>query len=121
MANPIERKVEEKVLDLVNIVIGIALVLSPWVLGFAAEQVAVWNAGVGGALIALVAASALFAFAKWEEWANLMLGLWTLLSPWLLGFAAVGAAKWVHVIAGLIVAVLAGLDLWYVGKRPSTA
>ncbi len=121
MANTIERKIEEKALDIVNVVIGLALVLSPWVLGFSAEQAAAWNAWVVGALIALIAAGALFAFAAWEEWANLVLGIWAVLSPWILGFAAVSAAMWVHVIAGLIVAVLAGLDLWYVSKRPSTA
>lgn len=121
MADIIERKTEEKALDIVNIVVGAALFLSPWVLGFAAETTAAWNAWVVGALIALVALGALVSFAEWEEWVNLVLGVWTVVSPWILGFAAVNAALWVHVIAGLIVAVLAALDLWYARKRPSAA
>lgn len=121
MVNNVARKTEETALDIANIVVGIALVLSPWVLGFAAEAAAAWNAWIVGALIALVAIGALVSFAEWEEWVNLVLGVWALVSPWLLGFAAVTAAVWVHVVAGLIVAVLAGLELWFARKRPSTA
>jgi len=119
--NSVTRKTEETALDVANLVVGIALVLTPWVLGYTAEAAAAWNAWVVGAIIALVAIGALVSFAEWEEWVNLILGLWAIISPWVLGFATVSAAVYAHVIAGLIVAVLAALELWSARGRPSTA
>jgi nitric oxide reductase large subunit len=108
--------------DVVNIVAGLGLLLSPWYLGYTGEPPAAWNAWIVGAAIALIAAAALFAFHRAEEWINLVLGLWAVISPWLLGFAAMAAATWVHVIAGIVVAALAAGSLWFTHNRPlSTA
>jgi hypothetical protein len=122
MWTSVKRKTEETALDVVNLVVGLCLILSPWVLGFAAETGAAWNAWIVGAAIALVAIGALVAFKEWEEWANLVLGLWAIVAPWVLGFAGlIAAATWTHVVAGLIVAVLAGIELWFTHHRPATA
>ncbi|MCT7374820.1 SPW repeat protein [Chelativorans salis] len=121
MAKDVIRNTQETALDVVNLVVGIALLLTPWALGFMAETTAAWNAWVVGALIALVAIGALVSFAEWEEWVNLVLGIWAIISPWVLGFAAIAAALWAHVIAGLIVAVLAGLELYFARQRMSAA
>ena len=66
---------------------------------------------------------ALVAFSEWEEWVNLILGFATIIAPWALGFAGNGsAAKTTHVILGLIVAVLAAIEIWFTHNRPvSTA
>nr|WP_185985416.1 SPW repeat protein [Aureimonas mangrovi] len=110
------------VLDSVNVVAGLGLLLSPWYLGYAAETYAAWNAWVGGAAITLIAIAALFAFHEVEEWANLGLGLWTVIAPWALGFQAVAAPMWAHVIAGLAVVIIAATSLWFTTNRPlSTA
>ncbi|MER9585604.1 SPW repeat protein [Mesorhizobium sp. M0051] len=106
------------VIDIVNLVAGIALAISPWYLGFAAEAYAAWNAWIAGAVIALIAVGALVAIHEYEEWANIVVGLCTLVSPWVLGFSAVAAALWAHVIVGVIVAVLAAGSLWSFGNRP---
>ncbi len=42
-------------------------------------------------------------------WAQLVLGLWVLSSPWILGFSAVTLGRWSNVIVGVSVAILA---LW---------
>jgi hypothetical protein len=108
--------------DIASIVAGLSLVLSPWYLGYAAETNAAWNAWIVGAAIALIALVTLFAFHQAEEWINLALGVWAVIAPWALGFATVSTAATVHVIAGLIVAVLAGISLWFTTNRPfSTA
>jgi hypothetical protein len=57
-------------------------------------------------------------FAEWEEWINLLLGVWVLVSPWVLSFSAQTTARWAHVGIGLIVAVLAGLRLWFMHQTP---
>lgn len=46
------------VLDVVNIIAGIALVVSPWFLGYASVATAAWHAWAVGAVIALIAAVA---------------------------------------------------------------
>jgi hypothetical protein len=109
-------------LDIVNIVAGLGLFLSPWYLAYTGESYAAWNAWIVGAVVALIAIGALVAFREYEEWANLVLGLWSIIAPWALGFAAVTAAVWAHVIAGIVVAVLAAGNVWFVHNRPlSTA
>jgi len=112
------RETRENAIDLVNAVLGVCLAFSPWALGFTGEVAATWNALIVGAAIALVALGALFAFREWEEWVNLALGVWAILAPWLIGFATVASATYAHLIIGLIVGVLAALDLWLVHHRP---
>ncbi len=105
-------------LDIVNIVAGLGLLLSPWCLGYAGETSAAWSAWIVGAVVALIAIGALVAFREYEEWANLVLGLWSIVAPWALGFAAVTAATWTHVIAGVVVAALAAGNVWFAHDRP---
>ncbi|MEZ2224597.1 SPW repeat protein [Rhizobium sp. RCC_161_2] len=107
--------------DIVNIVAGLGLLLSPWLLGFATEAYAAWNAWIVGAAIAVIAAAALCAFYEAEEWINLVLGIWTVAAPWVLGFSVVTAAMWVHVVAGIVVAVLAAGNIWFSHNRPFPA
>ncbi|CUA89574.1 SPW repeat [Chelatococcus sambhunathii] len=112
------RKTEHTALDVGNALVGVCLALSPWVLGFTMEAAASWNAWLVGAAIALIAIGALVSFAEWEEWANLALGIWALISPWVLGFTGIAAAFYPHVIAGVIVAVLAAIELWFIHRQP---
>jgi hypothetical protein len=49
---------------------------------------------------------------------NLALGVWAIFAPWLIGFVTVASATYAHLIIGLIVGVLAALDLWIVHNRP---
>ncbi len=108
--------------EVINIIAGLGLLLSPWYLAYAAETYAAWNAWIVGAAVALIAIAALFAFHRVEEWANVALGFWAVIAPWVLGFSALTSATWAHVVAGLVVAVLAAVSLWFTTNRPfSTA
>ena len=97
--------------NLINVVFALLLFLSPWMLGFAGE-IAAWNAWISGALLAAMSARAVVAFAEWEEWIELALGVWILASPWVLKFAAGSSASKVHVMTGAIVTLLAAIELW---------
>lgn len=116
-----KRRTEETTIDIVNLVLGLCLAIAPWALGFTGETVAAWNAWVVGAAVTLLAAGTLVSFTEWEEWANLALGIWAVLAPWLLGFAGVAHAMYAHVIIGLLVATLAAVGLWMVHNRPVSA
>ena len=48
----------------------------------------------------------------WEEWTNVVLGVWLAISPWVLGFSSHFAAMVNAVIVGVVVAALA---LWALG------
>lgn len=98
--------------DPANIVLGLWLVISPWILSYQTETSALWNALIVGALVAALAAYELFEVKAWEEWTSVALGVWLVISPWVLGFSMMTAAMWNAVIVGLAVAVLA---LWALG------
>ena len=53
------------------------------------------------------------AFAKWEEWSVLVLGLWLATSPLVLGFHNATAMK-INVGVGLLVAYFGALELFLV-------
>ena len=105
-----------KLCDVANLILGAFLFVSPWIFGFDAGR-ASENAIIAGIAIAVLAIAALAAFAVWEEWLNLIVGLWTLVSPWVLGFQGTTAMT-VHVIVGAAVAVLAAVELWLLSQHP---
>ncbi|MGY8661448.1 SPW repeat protein [Bradyrhizobium sp. UFLA05-109] len=106
-----------KLCDVANLILGAFLFVSPWIFGFDAGH-ASQNAHIAGIVIAVLAIAALAAFAVWEEWLNLIVGLWTLISPWVLSFHANRTEMTVHVVVGILVAVLAAIELWIMSQTP---
>jgi heme/copper-type cytochrome/quinol oxidase subunit 3 len=111
------RTSQDTVLNGINTVAGLVLLCSPWIFGFTGTSAA-WNAWIVGAIIAIVAVSSLVALQQWEEWANVVLGVWAFVAPCALGFSALTGAVAIHVVVGLIVAVLAAIELWSTNNRP---
>jgi hypothetical protein len=97
--------------DVVNACLGAVLFLMPWLFDLGSTAGA-WNAGIVGAVIFVLSFAAIVRFARWEEWINLILGLWVVVSPWVLGFAAMATAMWGHVGIGAAIVLLAALELW---------
>ena len=95
--------------DVVNLIFGLWMIVAPWALKFEAETNPTWNAVIVGVFIAAVALFALFRVMAWQEWANIALGVWLVISPWIVGFSGLMAAMWNAVILGAVIAVLA---LW---------
>jgi hypothetical protein len=116
MEGVMENWTNAKLCDVANLVLGAILFFSPWMFGFDAGKVS-QNATIAGLVIAIIAIAALAAFAVWEEWLNLVVGLWTLVSPWVLGFQGTTAMT-VHVIIGIAVAVLAAVEIWITYQTP---
>ncbi len=94
--------------DWVSLVLGIWLFFSPWILSFySAMPAASWNFFVLGVAFVVFAAFGLNLRTLWEEWVNLVLGIWMIISPWVLQYNANSAARDDAVIIGVIVAVMA--------------
>jgi hypothetical protein len=109
----------EAYIDWINLLLGIALLISPFVMGFATGTPMI-NAVIGGVVIGAIAIAALVSFTVWEEWLNLLLGLWVVISPWVLGFTEMTTAFQTHVAIGFAVAVLAAIELFLVRRHPPT-
>ena len=103
--------------DWLGAALGVWLCASPWVLQFAGDDmVATQNAVLVGLLLIVVATVVLFAFRLWEEWINVVLGAWLVISPWVLNISP-RAAVANFVIDGLLVLGLALYELWDVRRH----
>ena len=98
--------------DWTNLILGLWLIASPWLLHFTGTTAAAWNGWISGAIIAALAAAALYQVQKWEEWTNVVVGIWLAVSPWVLGFSNDPATTWNAVIVGLGVLCVAGWELY---------
>jgi hypothetical protein len=91
--------------------LGIWLLLSPWVLLFEKDETAMRNAVAVGVLVILVELLELSFFRDWEEWINVALGAWLIVSPWGLGLSN-ATARINFIVVGALVLALAAHELW---------
>lgn len=87
-----------------NVILGIWLIIAPFVLNYAYNSTSLWNSVILGIAILIVAYAATQSTSPGPSWWNLIFGVWLIISPWVLGFVA-GTAN--TIIVGAIVGVLA--------------
>ena len=106
----------ETILDIYTLMLGACLFLTPWLFGYGREvaRADVWTSGV---LLVATSLATVLAFAEWEEWATMILGLWVAASPWLLGFAHAKALP-ITVFIGGAIAFMSALELWLIHYDP---
>jgi predicted MFS family arabinose efflux permease len=109
----------ESAIDLYNLLFGVFLFASPWVFAYVSEKVR-FDVWITGAAVVAVSIAAIVAFSDWEEWFNLVLGVWLIASPWVLGFTH---TRPMHVCIGIgiMVAFIAALELWLSKYDPTYA
>ena len=107
--------------DWINLICGVLLFISPWVLAFSGDMTPASTAWVGGIVIAVMGAVALAQFAEFEDWFALVAGVLVIIAPWVLGFAAMTYAVWTFVVLGLIVAVASVSEIWIVHRSALSA
>jgi uncharacterized membrane protein HdeD (DUF308 family) len=95
-------------------ILGLALILAPFVFGFSANTSAMWSSIVLGAVITL--ASIVEGWTRddrnWEYWVVGLAGILAILAPFVLGFSSVSGALWTAIILGAVVALLAGTKVF---------
>jgi hypothetical protein len=94
--------------DPVTLVLGLWMLVSPWILRYEAEKSLMWSGVVLGTLITLTALVGLFKAAESAEWTNAVLGLCGVVSPWIPAVSSMVATA-NAVIVGISVG---GLALW---------
>src|SRR5436305_8993631 len=96
-------------ISIINLLIGIWLIISPFVvMAFSQLMNMRANNVIIGILVGLVALfrTSNSARAQWS-WANVVLGVWLIISPFALGVSSNVTVLWHNVIAGIVVALLA--------------
>lgn len=100
-----------------NVLAGLWLVAAPFVLAYSDLQAALWNDIVVGVLvagIAVVRVSGAYR-ATWLSWTNVVLGVWLIAAPFVLGYSDTTAALWNDIVVGVIIA---GLGAWSAMASP---
>ena len=99
--------------DMVCMLAGLWLWISPFILHFKLGFDASSDASVVGIFIGAIAMMAVAMPRTWEERTNMALGIWLLASPWLLGFSQQVVARDDIMIVGAVVAIL---SLWSLAR-----
>jgi hypothetical protein len=102
-----------------NILLGIWVIVSPFALAFGVFPRAIWNNVATGAAIAILGIIRTSApqHPGWS-WSNVILGIWLIISPFVLAFA-MPVALWNNVILGIIVAIVAWANAATARTRPA--
>ena len=94
--------------DWLGVALGLWLIGSPWVLGYAESSAsATMNALFLGATLIFLEQLNLDVHEDLEEWIDIVAGAWLVISPVALGFAHVGVAALNAVGVGLLAIALA--------------
>ena len=107
--------------DILNLMLGIGVGISPWLLGYAETlQAATWNAVIIGVAIVVLAAIDIDVPAQWEEWTIVALGAWLAVSTYVFGLIELRMAAMVTIGAALAIVVLGLWALFGAGalRRP---
>jgi hypothetical protein len=97
--------------DWVNVVLGVWLVASPWMLGFSDHETAALVAWLGGAAVVVFAGVGAYMQEAWEEAITVVLGLLLMGAPWAFGFTDERTATTNVAASGVLVVVFAILAM----------
>ncbi|HWT28328.1 MAG TPA: SPW repeat protein [Methylophilaceae bacterium] len=98
--------------DWLGMVLGLLIAVSPMLAGGEVSRAAIWNTVLVGVLIFFIAELEYAVLQRWEEICQLVLGLWLIASPYVLGYSAAGSLRFWHSTLGGLVILLAALELW---------
>jgi hypothetical protein len=107
-----------------NILAGIWLIISPFVLGFAHTATPLWNTLIAGVIVGLLAIGRVVNPNRSVglSWINLLLGIWLIISPFLLpGYGGAYYPSYTvatpnDVVLGIVVGLLA---IWSLASTPT--
>jgi hypothetical protein len=90
-----------------NILLGIWVIISPFVVQFAQLPAAMWNNVIVGIVIAVLAIirTSTPRQAGWS-WVNVILGIWMIISPFALGVMTTAIVS-NNIILGIVIALIA--------------
>jgi hypothetical protein len=91
----------------INLILGIWLIISPWVVGYSAHGTALGNNVVLGILVLIAGIVATSTPSLSPSWWNVVFGIWLIISPFILGYTGLEGAMVNDIVLGVVVGVLA--------------
>lgn len=90
--------------------LGVALAVAPFVLGYSDQTTAMWLSIGLGVLVALVAGYKALVrdIGHWEDWLAVLAGLVAIIAPFIFFDAVPTVGVWTSVIIGALVVIIAG-------------
>ncbi|MBR0798050.1 SPW repeat protein [Bradyrhizobium jicamae] len=104
--------------DWFGMLLGVLIMVSPWFPLQVDDAIDVerthliLNSFVVGMLVLGIAQLEYVALHRWEEVAGILLGLWLVASPFVLGYSADQMLRLWHIALGGLVAIMGALALW---------
>lgn len=92
----------------INVILGIWLIIAPWVLGFAGTSTdATWNSVILGIAVLILGYLGATTTSAAPCWWNIVLGIWLIISPYALRFNGTPRAEPNTMLFGVIIGILA--------------
>jgi ABC-type branched-subunit amino acid transport system permease subunit len=103
--------------DWCGMLLGTLIIVSPWFpindeAAIAGHQLIILNAVTIGLVVLALAQLEYVALQRWEEVIGVVVGLWLIVSPYALGYSGEGFLRLYHTCLGIVVVLLATLQLW---------
>lgn len=100
--------------DGANLVFGLWLFISPWVLAYPDVLKGVsWNSWIIGLALAVLTITSIITRRKWQEFVNLVLGSWIFFTPVIFDMIETRTAAWNHYILGTLIVISA---VWSISR-----
>ncbi|MCK1653778.1 SPW repeat protein [Bradyrhizobium sp. 149] len=103
--------------DWCGMVLGALIVASPWFpiqehLAIGGQQMIIVNTVAVGLVVFGLSQLEYVALQRWQEVATIVVGLWLIVSPYMLGYSGDGFLRVYHTSLGAVALVLGVLQLW---------
>lgn len=91
------------------ILVGLWLIVSPFILGYAGIDAALWNSLIVGVIVVGIALVRGLSDESphWLSWISVVLGLWLIVAPFVLAFNGLNLQHWNTTLTGIVLASLA--------------
>jgi sulfite exporter TauE/SafE len=122
MQNPNQHSLNEaRYSSGLNVLLGIWIIASPFILTFTDNSSALWNDIIVGAVVLILGLVRLSStrMTSWASWVNLILGLWMVVAPYVLTYSDITNALWNNIVLGIAVAILAAWSIFFTHQAQS--
>lgn len=110
MATIMQQRTYMRTTGSLDILVGIWLILAPFLLGYSGNNTALWNDVILGIAVVIFSATQTAGASRrisWPSWVNILAGIWLVLAPFALGYSFLTVALWNDIISGIIIIALA--------------
>ncbi len=103
-------------------ILGILMIIAPFVLGFSGNPSALWSGIILGAITLIVSLIKAFSHnaSTWEYWLTGLMGILAIIAPFVLAFTVLPAAEWSLIVLGVITLILSVVQLYMMRTAPTT-